>query len=130
MTEENKLDLSEFSILDQEIIQTILAEPCIKNTELADRLGKNRMTIASHRNSEAVQAVLNEVRENDIDRFMELRKQALERSELLMRSDNEQVAASICKEFIKTIVPAQLDIKTDNPITITIEGVKSEGNNS
>lgn len=120
--EEIKLDLSKFSILDQEIIQTIISEPCITNTELANRLGKNRMTIASHRNSEAVQAVLNEVKENDIDRFMELRKQALERAELLMKSDNEQVAASVVKEFLKTIIPAQIEIKTKDPITVEVVG--------
>jgi hypothetical protein len=124
--EEIKLDLSKFSILDQEIIQAIISEPCISNTELANRLGKNRMTIASHRNSEAVQAVLNEVKENDIDRFMELRKQALERAELLMKSENEQVAASVVKEFLKSIVPTQIEIKNPDPINITVNGVKVE----
>jgi hypothetical protein len=123
---EIKLDLSKFSILDQEIIQAIISEPCISNTELATRLGKNRMTIATHRYSEAVQSVLNEVRENDIDVFMELRRQALERSELLMKSDNEQVAASICKEFLKSIVPTQIEIKNPDPINITVNGVKVE----
>jgi len=127
---EIKLDLSKFSILDQNIIQIVLSEPCISNTELANRLGKNRMTIATHRNSEAVQAVLNEIKENDIERFMELRKQALERAELLMKSDNEQVAASVCKEFIKSIMPTQIEHSGNIPISIIIEGVKSEDSDS
>ena len=127
---EIKLDLSKFSILDQNIIQIVLSEPCISNTELANRLGKNRMTIATHRNSEAVQAVLNEVKENDIERFMELRKQALERAELLMKSDNEQVAASVCKEFIKSIMPTQIEHSGNIPISITIEDVKPEYSDS
>jgi hypothetical protein len=85
-----------------------------------------RQTISGRRNSEAVQSVLKEIKENDIDRFMELRKQALERSELLMKSDNEQVAASICKEFLKSIVPTQIEIKNPDPINITVNGVKVE----
>jgi hypothetical protein len=104
----------------------VLSEPCITNTEIGERLGKTRQTISTHRNSEAVQAVLNEVRDNDIERFMELRKQALERSALLMQSDNEQVAASICKEYIKSIVPTQIEIKNPDPINITVNGVKVE----
>ena len=125
---EDKIDLNitEINELDQQIIQMVIAEPCISNTEIGERLGKTRQTVATHRNSEAVQAILNEVRENDIDRFMELRKQALERSELLMKSDNEQVAASICKEFLKSIVPTQIEIKNPDPINITVNGVKVE----
>jgi hypothetical protein len=124
--DKNKLNITEINELDQQIIQMVIAEPCISNTEIGERLSKTRQTIATHRNSEAVQAVLNEVRENDIDRFMELRKQALERSELLMKSDNEQVAASICKEFLKSIVPTQIEIKNPDPINITVNGVKVE----
>lgn len=120
--EEKKLDLTKFDELDQNIIQIVLLEPCITNTDIAERLGKTRQTISTHRNSEAVQAVLNEVKENDIDRFMELRKQALERAESLMKSDNEQVAASVVKEFLKTIIPTQLEIKTKNPITVEVVG--------
>jgi IS30 family transposase len=126
MKEEKKLDLTNFDELDQNIIQMVLSEPCITNTEIGERLGKTRQTISTHRNSEAVQAVLNEVRDNDIERFMELRKQALERSALLMQSDNEQVAASICKEYIKSIVPQQIDINTPGTINISIQGVKPE----
>lgn len=122
--EEIKLDLSHFDILDQQIIQIVMSEPCIMNTELAERLGKTRQTISTHRNSEAVQAVLNEVRESDIDRFMELRQQALERAEKLMKSDNETVAASVVKEFLKSIVPTQIEIKNPEPINITVNGVK------
>ena len=123
---EKKPDLTKFDELDQNIIQIVLSEPCTSNTDIAERLGKTRQTISTRRNSEAVQAVLNEVRENDIDRFMELRKQALERLEFLMKSDNEQVAASICKEFLKSIVPTQIEIKNPDPINITVNGVKVE----
>jgi len=118
MKTETKLNITKLDELDQNIIQIVLSEPCISNTEIAERLGKTRQTISTHRNSEAVQAVLNEVKENDIERFMELRKQALERSELLMKSDNEQVAASICKEFLKTIIPTEISITGNQQITL------------
>jgi len=122
--EKNGLKLTEIDELDQNIIQIVLSEPCISNTDIAERLGKTRQTISIHRNSEAVQGVLNEIKENDIDRFMELRQQALERAEKLMKSDNEQVAASVVKEFLKSIVPTQIEVKNPEPINIVVNGVK------
>jgi hypothetical protein len=125
MNTEKELDLTKFNELDQNIIQIVLSEPCISNTDLGERLGKTRQTISTHRNSEAVQAVLNEVRESDIDRFMELRKQALERSELLMKSDDEKVAASICKEFLKSIVPTEINVNGTQSITFNHKPVEN-----
>jgi len=126
MEKETRQKLTNLDEIDSAIVDYVTNEPSISNTEIALRLGMARQTISGRRNSEAVQSVLKEIKENDIDRFMELRKQALERSELLMKSDNEQVAASICKEFLKSIVPTQIEIKNPDPINITVNGVKVE----